>query len=164
MLSSTAESRSTTRRSSDGSRPTQWSFEKRTRPHLRMSNGSWRVDETYVRVKGRWTYLYRAVDSRGQTIDFLLAARRDTAAAKRFFRKAIAQPHCRQSANPHCRQESFLSQSGRRYGKATVSYRAAPVCGNANTSTTLVEQDHWRIKRLVRPGLGFGSFHTARRN
>src|ERR1700754_1903152 len=57
-------------------------LEKRIRPHLRMSNGSWRVDETYVRVKGRWTYLYRAVDSRGQTIDFLLAARRDTAAAK----------------------------------------------------------------------------------
>ena len=53
-----------------------------------MSNGSWRVDETYVRVKGRWTYLYRAVDSRGQTIDFLLSARRDTAAARRFFRKA----------------------------------------------------------------------------
>ena len=68
-------------------------LEKRIRPHLRMSNGSWRVDETYVRVKGRWTYLYRAVDSRGQTIDFLLSARRDTAAAKRFFRKAIAQRH-----------------------------------------------------------------------
>jgi hypothetical protein len=45
-------------------------LEKRIRPHLRMSNGSWRVDETYIRVKGRWTYLYRAVDSRGQTIDF----------------------------------------------------------------------------------------------
>src|SRR5580704_3027559 len=55
-------------------------LEKRIRPHLRLSNGSWRVDETYVRVKGRWTYLYRAVDSRGQTIDFLLSARRDTAA------------------------------------------------------------------------------------
>ena len=68
-------------------------LEKRIRPHLRMSNGSWRVDETYVRVKGRWMYLYRAVDSRGQTIDFLLTARRDTAAAKRFFRKALAQPH-----------------------------------------------------------------------
>jgi IS6 family transposase len=58
-----------------------------------MSNGSWRVDETYVRVKGRWTYLYRAVDSRGQRVDFLLSARRDTAAAKRFFRKALAQSH-----------------------------------------------------------------------
>jgi transposase, IS6 family len=49
-------------------------LEKRIRPHLRPSNGSWRVDETYVKVKGRWTYLYRAVDSRGQTIDFLLSA------------------------------------------------------------------------------------------
>jgi transposase, IS6 family len=72
-------------------------LEKPIRSHLRMSNGSWRVDETYIRVKGRRTYLYPAVDSRGQTIDFLLAARRDTAAAKRFFRKAMAQPHV---ANP----------------------------------------------------------------
>ena len=51
------------------------------------------VDETYVRVKGRWMYLYRAVDSRGQTIDFLLSVKRDADAAKRFFRKALAQPH-----------------------------------------------------------------------
>ena len=64
---------------------------------LRRSNGSWRVDETYVRVKGRWMYLYRAVDSRGATIDFLLSATRDAAAAKRFFRKALGQPH---TANP----------------------------------------------------------------
>ncbi len=55
--------------------------------------GSWRVDETYIKVEGVWTYLHRAVDSLGQTIDFLLSARRDTAAAKRFFRKALAQPH-----------------------------------------------------------------------
>jgi transposase, IS6 family len=60
---------------------------------LRMSNGSWRVDETYVTLKGRWIYLYRAVDSRGQTIYFLLSAKRDAEAAKRFFRKALAQPH-----------------------------------------------------------------------
>src|SRR6201998_3068732 len=68
-------------------------LEKRIRPYLRMSNGSWRVDETYVRVKGRWIYLYRAVDSHGQTIDFLLSAKRDAVAARRFFRKALAQPH-----------------------------------------------------------------------
>src|SRR6202021_2829046 len=66
-------------------------LEKRIRPYLRMSNGSWRVDETYVKVKGRWIYLYRAVDSRGQTIDFLLSAKRDAEAAKRFFRRALAQ-------------------------------------------------------------------------
>lgn len=68
-------------------------LEKRIRPHLRMSNGSWRVDATNVKVKGRWMYLYRAVDSRGQTIDFLLSAKRDAEAVKRFFRKALAQPH-----------------------------------------------------------------------
>ena len=71
---------------------------KRIRPHLRLSNGSWRVDETCVKVKGRWTCLYRAVDSRGRTVDFLLSAERDTEAAKRFFRKALAQPH---TVNPH---------------------------------------------------------------
>ncbi len=54
-------------------------LEKRIRPHLRMSNGSWRVDETCIKVKGRWTYLYRAVDKSGQTIDFLLSAKRDAA-------------------------------------------------------------------------------------
>src|ERR1700683_3153829 len=52
-------------------------LEKRIRPHLRVSNGSWRVDETYVKVKGRWMYLYRAVDSRGQTVDFPLSGPRD---------------------------------------------------------------------------------------
>src|SRR3982751_4457431 len=68
-------------------------LEKRIRPHLRACNGSWRGGETDVKVKGRWTYLYRAVDSRGQTIDFLLSAKRDAAAAKRFFRKALGQLH-----------------------------------------------------------------------
>src|SRR5207244_11994249 len=64
----------------------------RCRRELKPTNGSWRVDETYIRVKGKWTYLYRAVDSSGATIDFLLAARRDTAAAKRFFQRALGAP------------------------------------------------------------------------
>src|SRR3954467_12418308 len=68
-------------------------LEKRLRPHLRPTNGSWRVNETYIKVKGRWVYLYKAVDSRGQTIDFRLSARRDAQAAKRFFRKALARPN-----------------------------------------------------------------------
>ena len=65
-------------------------LEKRCRPHLRPTNKSYRVDETYIKVKGKDRYLYRAVDSTGQTIDFLLTGKRDTAAAKRFFRKALA--------------------------------------------------------------------------
>ena len=65
---------------------------RRCRPELRKTNRSWRVDETYVRVAGKWTYLYRAVDSTGATIDFLLSAKRDAAAAKRFFQKALLSP------------------------------------------------------------------------
>jgi transposase-like protein len=68
-------------------------LEKRIRPRLRMTRCSWRVDETYIRVKGEWVYLYRAVDASGQTVDFLLSPKRDAAAAKRFFRKALKQPH-----------------------------------------------------------------------
>ncbi len=83
----------------DHTTPFRWvqafaaTLEQRVRRHLRPCTGSWQVDETYIKVKGVWTYLYRAVDSLGQTIDFLLSARRDTGAAKRFFRKALAQPH-----------------------------------------------------------------------
>ena len=64
-------------------------LEQRLRRHLKPTNKSWRVDETYVRVKGRWCYLYRAIDSAGATIDFLLSALRDADAAKRLFRKAL---------------------------------------------------------------------------
>jgi transposase, IS6 family len=59
------------------------------RPHLRPTNDSYRVDGTYVKIKGKWHYLYRAVDSTGQTIDFMLSAKRDARAAKRFFRKML---------------------------------------------------------------------------
>ncbi len=70
-------------------------LDRRVRPRLRPTTGSWRVDETYIRVKGCWSYLYRAVDSRGQTIDFLLSAKRDKKAAKRFFRQALGWPNTR---------------------------------------------------------------------
>ena len=64
-------------------------LDKRCRPHLRRTNRSYRLDETYIKVKGQDRYLYRAVDSIGHTIDFLLTAKRDAAGAKRFFRKAF---------------------------------------------------------------------------
>jgi IS6 family transposase len=68
-------------------------LEKGSRSHLKASNDSWRVDETYVKVKKAWMYLYRAVDSQGNTLEFLLSPRRDGEAAKRFFSKALAAPH-----------------------------------------------------------------------
>ena len=137
-------------------------LEKRIRPHLRLSNGSWRAGETYVRVKGRWTYLYRAVDSRGQTIDFLLSAKRDTAAAKRFFRKALAQPH---TVNPR----TITVDKNPAYPKAVTEMKQNAELWRRSRLrqvkylNNIVEQDHRRIKRLIRPGLGFGGFWTARR-
>ena len=68
-------------------------LDKRCRPHLHPTNDSWRVDETYIKVKGEWKYLYRAVDSEGNTLDFMLSAKKDAEAAERFFRKAINASH-----------------------------------------------------------------------
>jgi IS6 family transposase len=67
-------------------------LDRRLRKRLKATNDAWRVDETYVRVKGKWVYLYRAVDSTGATIDFLLSAKRDAAAAERFLTKALGAP------------------------------------------------------------------------
>jgi IS6 family transposase len=137
-------------------------LEKRLRRHLHLNNGSWRVDETYIEVKGRWTYLYRAVDSCGQTIDFLLSARRDAAAAKRFFCKALGQPH---TVNPR----TITVDKNPAYPKAVVEMKEAGElwwrsrlrqCKYLNN---ILEQDHRDIKRLTRPELGFGGFWTARR-
>jgi transposase, IS6 family len=135
-------------------------LEKRIRPHLRTSNGSWRVDETYIRVKGKWVYLYRAVDAAGQTIDFLLSAKRDAAAAQRFFRKALKQPH---TVNPR----TITVDKNAAYPIATKAmkrdgelWRFAKL-RQVKFLNNIVEQDHRRIKRLVRPGLGFKSFVTA---
>src|SRR4051794_26083479 len=70
-------------------------LEKRMRRHLRPCRGLWYVDETYIRVSGQWRYLYRAVDGTGQTIDFLLSAKRDKKTAKRFFKRALGREHTR---------------------------------------------------------------------
>ena len=70
-------------------------LDERVRRHLKTTNDSWRVDETYVKVKGQWMYLYRAVDSEGNTIDFYLSESRDKTAAKCFFKKALAASHNR---------------------------------------------------------------------
>ena len=137
-------------------------LEKRIRPHLRPTDGSWRVDETYVKVKGRWTYLYRAVDSRGQTIDFLLSAKRDAEAAKRFFRKALGQPH---TVNPR----TITVDKNPVYPKAIAEMKQDAELWRFSRLrqvrflNNIVEQDHRRVKRLTRPGLGFGGFWTARR-
>jgi transposase, IS6 family len=86
-------------------------IEKRCRPHLKMTTDSWRVDETYVKVKGVWVYLYRAVDSQGHTLEFLLSPTRDAEAAKRFFPQNACLLSHRLPSCDHCGQERCLSQS-----------------------------------------------------
>ena len=81
---------------------------ERIRRELKPTNGSWRTDETYVRVAGRWTHLYRAVDSTGATIDFLLSETRDLTSARRFFHKALAAPGHPRRRVIKCGWESFL--------------------------------------------------------
>jgi len=76
----------------DGCKPAP-ELDKRCRPHLRATNDSWRVEETYIEVKGEWKYLYRAVDSEGNTLDFLLSVRRDARAAERCLGKALKASH-----------------------------------------------------------------------
>ena len=136
-------------------------LEQRVRRHLWPCTGSWRVDETYIKVKGAWTYLYRAVDSLGQTVDFLLSAQRDAAAAKRFFRKALAQPH---TVNPR----TITVDKNPAYPRAVADIKRAGELWRFSKLrqrkylNNIVEQDHRRIKRLVRPGLGFGGLETAK--
>lgn len=137
-------------------------LEQRLRRHLKPTNKSWRVDETYVRVKGRWCYLDRAIDSTGATIDFLLSALRDAAAAKRLFRKALSdrshpQPRVINtdqapiygSAIPDIKKEGTLR---RRCRHRPVQYL-----------NNILEQDHRAIKRRVKAKQNFREFRAARR-
>jgi len=113
-------------------------------------------------VRVRWTYLYRAVDKSGQTIDFLLSAKRDAAAAKRFFRKALAQQH---TVNPR----TITVDKNPSYPKAVAEMKNDPELWRRSRLrqvkylNNILEQYPRRIKRLTSPGLGFGRFRTARR-
>ena len=135
-------------------------IEKRIRRHLRLTNYSWRVDETYIKVKGKWKYLYRAVDSDGDTIDFMLSSKRDRKAAKRFFKKALSSNHNQiprvitVDKNPayppaidELKNDKILPKN--------VEIRQTRYLNN------IIEQDHLSIKRILVPMLGFQFFHSA---
>jgi putative transposase len=132
-------------------------LEKTFRRHKRPVGQSWRMDETYIRVKGEWRYLYRAVDGDGNTIDFLLRAHRDKAAARRYFEKSTAQNGAPETIT--------IDKSGANLAalEAINEDRETPIkirqCKYLNN---LVEQDHRAIKRRTRPMLGFKTFRCAR--
>ncbi|ARJ25464.1 IS6 family transposase (plasmid) [Bacillus mycoides] len=135
-------------------------LDKRVRRHLKSTNDSWRVDETYVKVKGQWMYLYRAVDSKGNTIDFHLSKTRDHRAAKRFFKKALRSFHAskprvitvdKKPAYPIAIEELKKEK------KMPVGIQIRQV----KYLNNIVEQDHRFIKKRVRSMLGLKSFRTA---
>ena len=135
-------------------------LDQRCRPHLKSTTDSWRVDETSVKVKGTWMDLYRAVDTQGATLEFLLSATRDAETAKRFFLKALGASHI---TTPRV----ITVDKNAAYPKALKELKAADTVPagcelrQVKYLNNLVEQDHRFIKRLVKPGLGFFSFETA---
>lgn len=128
------------------------------RRHKRAPGVRWRMDETYIKVRGKWKYLYRAVDSSGQTIDFLLTAKRDAAAALRFFRKAIRQhgePEVVTIDKSGANTAALAALNAEKAKDDTITVRQQKYLNN------LVEQDHRNIKRRIRPMLEFKSFRRA---
>ena len=161
-------------------------LEKLCRPHLNACNGSWKVDETHIKIKKTWTYLYRAIDSDGQTLEFLLSSTQDAEAAKRFFCKALhvtdgsapqVDPVQELVALPTASAEPTTStiltprvvnvDKNAAYPKAIAELKAAGVLSEqvelrqVKYLNNLIEQDHRFIKRLTKPGMGFFSFATA---
>jgi transposase, IS6 family len=135
---------------------------KRIRQHLKMSGTSYRVDETYIKVGKSCKYLYRAVDKEGQTIEFMLSAKRDVSAAKRFFKKMMRADHRRlpfsisvdrNAAYP----DAFTSSQNEKILPRDCKLRRVKYLNN------VIEQDHRFIKKKVRASQCFKSFHTAER-
>jgi transposase-like protein len=117
---------------------------------------SWRMDETYIKVKGQWYYLYRAVDKIGQTIDFLLTEPRDEHAAKRFLIKAIRRHGVPEkiTIDGSAANEAAIKSYNEEHG-TTIAIRKIKSLNN------IVEQDHRGVKRGTRPMLGFKAFGAA---
>jgi putative transposase len=129
-------------------------FHRRKRPVW----ASWRLDETYIRVKGQWRYLYRAVDKYGQTIDFLLTEHRDTEAALRFLKTAIRRHDLPKTLtmDGSDANEAAIKSYNEEHG-TTIQIRQTKYLNN------VVEQDHRGVKRITRPMLGCKSFEAAQR-
>jgi putative transposase len=116
---------------------------------------SWRMDETYIKVRGKWTYLYRAVDRDGQTLDFMLSERRDTAAARRFFKRVVGTNGV---PDRIAIDKSGADLAGLQSLNVILKFTGVGRIINIVQSkyiNNIIEQDHRFIKRITRPMLGF---------
>jgi transposase, IS6 family len=135
-------------------------IEKRVRRYQGHRSGSWRVDETYVLVSGRWKYLFRAVDKHGQLIDFMLSGRRNTKAAYRFLRTALKTMN-------NYPPSSITTDKLASYPKAIRRLQSERLLSNDVVHRTskylnnVIEADHGALKRLIRPTRGFQRMATA---
>jgi putative transposase len=129
-------------------------LEKAFRRCKRAVGKSCRMDETYVKVRGEWKYLYRAVDKQGNTVDFLLRARRNKAAAQCYFEKSIQQNGVPETVT--------IDKSGANLAAVNAEHDTAIKIRQVKYLNNVVEQDHRAIKRIIRPMLGFKDFHCAR--
>jgi transposase-like protein len=135
-------------------------FEKRWAQFARPVGRSWRVDETYIKIRGEWCYLYRAVDRAGGTVDFRLSAKRDVAAAKAYFRKAIkSQPRA-----PLMITLDGYAASHRAVLelKANGSLPADTKLRSSKYLNNLIERDHCVVKQRIAVMLGLKNFRNAR--
>lgn len=133
-------------------------LDKTFRRHKRTVGRRWRMDETYIKIKGQWKYLYQAVDSEGQTIDCLLTAKRDAAAALRFFRKAIkhhGEPGRVTIDKSGANTAALTKLNADKPNEEIIAIRQSKYLNN------LVEQDHRNIKRRIKLMMGFKSFRRA---
>jgi transposase-like protein len=134
-------------------------IEKRIRRHLRPTNDSWRVDETYIKVKGKWKYLYRAVDSDGDTIDFMLSSKRDRKAAKRFFKKALSSNHNQIPRVITVDKNPAYPLAIDELKNEKNSFKNDEI-RQTRYLNNIIEQDHRSIKRIIVPMLDFHFFHS----
>ena len=132
-------------------------LEKASRRSKRKVGRSWRMDETYIKVRGEWKYLYRAVDKAGNTVDFLLRAHRDKAAARRFFEQAVERNGAPEKVTIDKSGSNVAALEAMNVGRSKrIVVRQVKYLNN------IVEQDHRAIKRRTRPMLGFKDFRCAR--
>jgi len=133
-------------------------FEKRWKRYARPVGGSWRMDETYIKVRGHWVYLYRAVDKAGRTVDFFLSRKRDVNAAKSFLRRAMK--NTRKPAKITLDAYAASHRAVREMKEDGELPRRVQV-RSSQYLNNLIEQDHRRVKQRIRPMLGFKRFDNA---